>query len=1114
MATVGKLVVKIGADISGLEKGLNTAAGRLRSFGASMKSLGTGLTLGMSAPLAGVATMAFKSAAAFEQSMNLMQTMSGATAEQMATLQEQALELGASTVFSAGEAAEAMLELNRAGMTVEQTSAAIAGVMDLAAAGQIGLAEAATITANAINAFGLEAGRSAEIANIFAAAANASSSDVQDLADGFSNAGAVFAANGQSVNTLAAALALLSNNGVAGAEAGTALRTVLRALATPTSAAAKTLAELGVSVYDAQGNMRPFVEVIGQMERATEGMADAQRNAALQTIFGAYGISGATILIEEGAAAFTAMEEAVSAQGAAALLADAQMRGLGGAVEYFRGAVDSLLIESALPFAETLALMIRRAADLLERFTELSPGVQRFAAVLLGVLVVAGPLLVVLGTMATALAALMSPVGLVIAGLVLLGALLVANWDTVARFADGVHALGRYLRMAAEDGDALNDWLTHLPGWAQPAALALGKVAAAAHDLSTGKLTWSALGAGLLAELERVPAAVQAWAVRVDWAGLMDSAGDVGASIQGKMEGWFAQAAAGVGTVAADAGPLARGLSTAMASLIKNATARAAALMGTTRADAAQLAGTLRGTLGTLLEDATAQAAALLGTGTSAVAGLSRAVAGWFEQLTWDDVRGAAAGALERLRTTVNGWRDDVLGTVTGWVEGVEWSGLSLDVSGFVDGLAEGLRGLDLKAIPFAEILTAVIGGPLSKGLALVKWVAGSEEFEGLRTAVLDAIAGIDWGGMLESVGGLADAALDFIVEAANEMIQGYIDAITGIDWTQMSLDFAGLLTSISERIQEIDWAGIGASVGESIRALFTGGEEGRGGFFGLAEAVAGAIADIRWGEVLGAAGDLAANLGGAVLELVSSAISGLFGATLNQDGSWTSPQWVTDLTTWLENVMTTPLWVLAIIEWWNNVTSEPPWVAAIKTWWADVTTPPEWVGTLLNWWAEVLLSPAWIATLLDWLGRLGLPPGWIATIEGWLEGLRAFRWPTIPKPAWLASLETMWANRPAWLGGVGAAPAPALPSGPQGQGGFNAVGTPYWPGGWTWVGEQGPELVALPAASRIYSHRASEAMAAAPATVQVGPVYVTDKIDIEALAYRVATINARRGRR
>lgn len=418
--------VNLGSAYGSIEIGTEGAQGAIAGLSSSLKRLGGALSLGVTAPLAGIGAVALKSAAAFETSLNQMQATTSATADEMDALEAQALDLGATTSFSAGEAAEAMLELAKAGMSVEQTSDAIAGVMDLAAAGGIGLADAATITANALNAFGLEASESTAVANTFAAAANASSADVTDLAQGFQMAGAVFAANGQSVDDLAASLAILSNNGIAGSDAGTSLKTMMMRLAASTDEATQVINELGISVYDVQGEMLPFGEIIEQLETATAGMSDAQRNAALQTIFGADAIRAATILAAEGGAAFANMKDAVTAQGAASSMAQARMAGLGGAMEYFKGSIESLLIGAALPFMDALSGMVRGAADLLSQLGTLTPEQQRFAAILGAVAAAAGPVLWALGAITGALGTLLSPLGLVVAAVAGLG----VAWST------------------------------------------------------------------------------------------------------------------------------------------------------------------------------------------------------------------------------------------------------------------------------------------------------------------------------------------------------------------------------------------------------------------------------------------------------------------------------------------------------------------------------------------------------------------------------------------------------------------------------------------------------------------------------------------------------------
>src|SRR5690606_18988853 len=143
------------------------------------------MSLAITAPLMAITGAGLRAAAGFEQSMAQVQVVSGATARQMEAMQAQALKLGADTAFSAGEAAAGMLELAKAGFTAEQTMAAIGGVLDLAAAGNLSVAQAAEISANAINAFNLPAEEAGRVADLLAAAANASSVEVTDMAQAF-----------------------------------------------------------------------------------------------------------------------------------------------------------------------------------------------------------------------------------------------------------------------------------------------------------------------------------------------------------------------------------------------------------------------------------------------------------------------------------------------------------------------------------------------------------------------------------------------------------------------------------------------------------------------------------------------------------------------------------------------------------------------------------------------------------------------------------------------------------------------------------------------------------------------------------------------------------------
>jgi len=426
--TAASLMVRVGADTSGAEAGLQSFDTRLKNVAKTTGAAGLAISAGVTAPVMGIATMALRSAGDFEQSMAMMQVASSATASEMAALQEQAIQLGADTVFSAGEAAQGMLELAKAGLSAEQIGGAIAGVMDLAAAGGLGLAQAAEIAANAMNAFGLEAADMGMLADLMAAAANASSIEVTDLAMSYQMASAVFAASGQSIQDLTTALAILGNYGLKGSDAGTSLKQMMLSLTAPTQKAKDAMAELGISVYDAQGAILPFESILASLGSATEGLTDKQRNAALAVIFGSDAVRAANILIDAGTEGWNAMSAAVQKQGAASEMAGARMSGLKGAFEQLSGAIDSLLIGEGIPFLDMISGWIRGLADLVSSFANVNPAIQAAVLSFLGIVAVAGPVLMGIAGIAAGIAALANPIGATIAIVATLGAAFAADF--------------------------------------------------------------------------------------------------------------------------------------------------------------------------------------------------------------------------------------------------------------------------------------------------------------------------------------------------------------------------------------------------------------------------------------------------------------------------------------------------------------------------------------------------------------------------------------------------------------------------------------------------------------------------------------------------------------
>ena len=280
----------------------------------------------------------------FEQSMNTLSAVTGANADRMRELGDRAKQLGNDITIpgaSAGTAAEAMAELAKGGLTVDETMKAASGTLRLAAAAQIDGADAAQIQANALNAFRLGANQADHVADLLANSANAASGEVTDMASALQQSATVAAGFGISVDDSATTLALFAKNGVLGSDAGTSFKTMLSALASPTEAQSKALDALNLKVYDANGNFVGMQSVTQQLADAHAHLTTEQYNAAASTAFGTDAIRAANILGQEGTQGWNDMATAVGKAGGAQELAAAQSQGFTGALDRFNNAVDN-----------------------------------------------------------------------------------------------------------------------------------------------------------------------------------------------------------------------------------------------------------------------------------------------------------------------------------------------------------------------------------------------------------------------------------------------------------------------------------------------------------------------------------------------------------------------------------------------------------------------------------------------------------------------------------------------------------------------------------------------------------------------------------------------------
>lgn len=324
---------------------------RTRGFGAQIASFFglRGAVLAANAQfIAGtVAAIAFgkavKSIADLESELNVFAVAAGATASEMERVSAAAEALGRDVSLpgvNAATAAQAMTELAKAGLTVEDSMAGARGVLQLSTAAAIDTETAVRLAASALNAFGLAGDEAVRVADVLTNAANASQGSIEDMGIALQQAAAVARQVGISFQDTVAFLTLLARNGIKGSDAGTSLRVAFTRLINPTAKAAAVLDELNVQLRDAQGNIRP--EVFTDFARAQAGLTKQQQDANAAIVFGTDALRAYSIISREGVGGFNEVGAALERQGAAAELANARMSGLRGAAANAQNQLEAL----------------------------------------------------------------------------------------------------------------------------------------------------------------------------------------------------------------------------------------------------------------------------------------------------------------------------------------------------------------------------------------------------------------------------------------------------------------------------------------------------------------------------------------------------------------------------------------------------------------------------------------------------------------------------------------------------------------------------------------------------------------------------------------------------
>lgn len=453
MSTIAELMVMVGADLTGLTSGLNTAreqvtgfGGGLRNVGQTAQRFGTQLSVAM-APVGLAFAGGIAAASDFESIMVQLQMFGGLTADELTRVSDLALQLGADTMFSASDAATAMLELAKSGMDVETAMQASGEALQLAAVGGMDMATAANVLSSSIAMFNLDPiDEAAMVTQALASAASASTADVMDLAQGLTNVGPVAAQFGIGINETAAALGVFANNGISGAEAGTQLRSMLLNMNRDTEDVQGAWAALGTSMYDAEGNVRGLDEVIDDLGVALAGMPVEEQNQYLQTLGGSYGIVGLNALIAAGG--IDEMLTAMDGAPAAADIAAAQMDTFAGAMDSLKGSIETFMITAGTPLINNvLKPLVTEATNVVNGITEwaeANPELAQTIGMVVGGLIIAGPLIAgagfvlsglgsIAGVVGPLLGALVSPIGLVALAI---GGVLIAGGQLQTFFTD------------------------------------------------------------------------------------------------------------------------------------------------------------------------------------------------------------------------------------------------------------------------------------------------------------------------------------------------------------------------------------------------------------------------------------------------------------------------------------------------------------------------------------------------------------------------------------------------------------------------------------------------------------------------------------------------------
>lgn len=315
-----------------------------------------------------VAEFSYEAGASFEASMSKVQAISGATGAELDALTAKAKEMGATTMFSATESADALQYMAMAGWKASDMISGLPAIMNLAAASGENLATVSDIVTDDLTAFGLTAEDASHFADVLAAASSNANTNVSLMGETFKYAGATAGAMGYTIEDLAVATGLMANAGIKASNAGTALRSVITRMSKPTKESQTAMDALGISLTDNQGNMYSFMQVMEKMRSSFAGLTEAEKAQYAAMLAGKTGMSGLLAVVNASEADFEKLSGAIdNCNGAAKDMANIMQDNLKGKVTILQSALEALGISVYDVFSDDLKTGVEAATSAIDR---------------------------------------------------------------------------------------------------------------------------------------------------------------------------------------------------------------------------------------------------------------------------------------------------------------------------------------------------------------------------------------------------------------------------------------------------------------------------------------------------------------------------------------------------------------------------------------------------------------------------------------------------------------------------------------------------------------------------------------------------------------------------